>query len=571
MQKFAAFAASAGELAASAGELLEKADKRAGEVTEKVKERAGLPTPSRAAREDNDEGVFVPVSSAAASLLDEAERGLWLRQPGRPAPTAEASATPSRETPALQDAGEAVEEEGGGASGQAEGEPAEAAEVDEWVQQRKARQGEWAALQQELQILTMHGKKLQARLTACAAQLTQARQAEQQLRRQLQESEGGRRAAEEPLREAELRARRAEEALGGEGAQGERLRADLAAAAAEAAQAKAALALQEHSLAAVRQEQLSDERSARGVAGALGERLQATEAREEAIRRSQQELAGALGERTRELEERSGAAARAEAALARLEGSLARETALREGAAAAEARLREQAEALKAEAQAACRECEEAEAARGAAERQLAQARQEAREAEEAAAARFAREQSRAAGRASGGSEAAAAAAAQLGEKVRQVETLMSERAALRVQLEAEQGRRKGLERAAAQRAADAPMRIDVPAGEERPLRRGGEGTRLRPFTRLVTAKVPAPAPALLQAAEVGDDLAHLLDLATLHAGRFLRRHHAVRLGLGAYTLLLHVWLFVVIMHMVPEHRNHHSHTNGPTPQDLRP
>ena len=35
----------------------------------------------------------------------------------------------------------------------------------------------------------------------------------------------------------------------------------------------------------------------------------------------------------------------------------------------------------------------------------------------------------------------------------------MSERAALRVQLESEQGRRKGLERAAAQRAAEAPLR----------------------------------------------------------------------------------------------------------------
>ena len=153
MQKFAALAASAGELAASAGELLEKADKRAGEVTEKVKERAGLPTPSRSSREDESEGVFVPVSSAAASLLDEAERDLWVQQPGRP--TAGAAA-PSRE-----DAGEGAEEEGG-ASGQAEGEPAEAAELDEWEQQRRARRGEWVALQQELQILSMHGKKLQA-------------------------------------------------------------------------------------------------------------------------------------------------------------------------------------------------------------------------------------------------------------------------------------------------------------------------------------------------------------------------------------------------------------------------
>ena len=152
MQKFAALAASAGELAASAGELLEKADKRAGEVTEKVKERAGLPTPSRSSREDESEGVFVPVSSAAASLLDEAERDQWVQQPGRPS----AGAAPSRE-----DAGEGAEEEGG-ASGQAEGEPAEAAELDEWEQQRRARRGEWVALQQELQILSMHGKKLQA-------------------------------------------------------------------------------------------------------------------------------------------------------------------------------------------------------------------------------------------------------------------------------------------------------------------------------------------------------------------------------------------------------------------------
>ena len=63
----------------------------------------------------------------------------------------------------------------------------------------------------------------------------------------------------------------------------------------------------------------------------------------------------------------------------------------------------------------------------------------------------------------------------------------MSERAALRVQLEAEQGRRKGLERAAAQRAAEAPMRIDMPAGEERPLRRGGgagEGSTSRERVR---------------------------------------------------------------------------------------
>lgn len=543
----------------AASEFLEKADKKAGEKIEKVKERAGLPI-ARGAAEDED-GMVVPVSSAAASLLGDAERDMWLRESGRPAPQAadvsagaEAEASGGGSGVGMAGASSEAAEEGDGGSARLE---AESAGGDEWSQQHRARQAEWVALQQELQILTMHGKKLQARLTACAGQLAQARQSEQLLRRQLQEAEGGRRAAEEPLREAEARAKRAEEALGGEGAQAERLRAELAAATEEAARAKQAAQLHEQSLAAVRQEHLSDVRSAQGSAAALGERLQAAEAREAELRRSQQELAGALGERTRQLEERGGAAARAEAAMGRLEAQLAREVALREGAAATEARLRAQADGLKQEALAACKQCEEAEAARSAAERQLAQARQEAHEAAQAHQARLAQEATRAATRASGGSDAAAAAAAQLSDKVRQIEQLMSERAALRVQLEAEAERRKSLERAAAQRAAgDAPLRIDMPgrhtSGEAR-----GEAARLRPFSRLLTAKVARPHPGLLQAAEVGDDVAHLLDLATLHAGRFLRRHHAVRLGLAAYALLLHFWLFVVLMHMAPEHRHH--------------
>ena len=37
---------------------------------------------------------------------------------------------------------------------------------------------EFSALQQELQILSMHGKKMQSRLSACAAQLKEARAAE---------------------------------------------------------------------------------------------------------------------------------------------------------------------------------------------------------------------------------------------------------------------------------------------------------------------------------------------------------------------------------------------------------
>ena len=546
----------------AASEFLEKADKKAGEKIVQVKEAAGLPTVRGAAAED-EEGVIVPVSSAAASLLGDAERDMWLREAGRPAPQAaevsgaEAEAGGGGGADAASAAAEAAEEDEGG-SARVE---AESAGGDEWSQQRRARQAEWVALQQELQILTMHGKKLQARLTACAGQLAQARQSEQLLRRQLQEAEGGRRAAEEPLRDAEARAKRAEDALGGEGAQAERLRAELAAATEEAARAKQAAQLHEQSLAAVRQDHLSDVRSAQGGAAALGERLQAAETREAELRRSQQELAGALGERTRQLEDRGGAAARAEAAMGRLEAQLAREVALREGAAASEARLRAQAEGLKEEALAACRQCEEAEAARSAAERQLTQTRHEAAEAAQAHQARLAQEATRAASRASGGSNAAAATAAQLSEKVRQIEQLMSERAALRVQLEAEAERRKSLERAAAQRAAgDAPLRIDMAghmggrhaSGEAR-----GEAARLRPFSRLLTAKVARPHPGLLQAAEVGDDIAHLLDLATLHAGRFLRRHHAVRLGLAAYALLLHFWLFVVLMHMAPEHRHH--------------
>ena len=198
MKKFAQLA----DIAASATtELLEKADKKAGERIEKVKEQAGLPTQATPRKE---EGLAVPVSSAAAALLGEAERDMWLRETGRPAPTTADGAIEADGAAAAgaQDAGEGVVPS------------AEAGEGDEMAAQRKARQAEWVALQQELQILTMHGKKLQARLTACAAQLAQARHTEQQLRRQLQEAEEGRRAAEEPLREAELRAKRAEEALG---------------------------------------------------------------------------------------------------------------------------------------------------------------------------------------------------------------------------------------------------------------------------------------------------------------------------------------------------------------------
>ena len=148
----------------------------------------------------------------------------------------------------------------------------------------------------------------------------------------------------------------------------------------------------------------------------------------------------------------------------------------------------------------------------------------------------------------------------------------MSERAALRVQLEAEAKRRKDLERAAAQRLADAPLRIDIPGGRHASTIDGrAEAARLRPFSSLVTSKIARPHPGLLQAAEVGDDLAHLLDQATLHVGRFLRRHHGVRLGIAAYALLLHFWLFVIIMHMAPEHRHHrggYEVVKGPSFED---
>ena len=38
-----------------------------------------------------------------------------------------------------------------------------------------------------------------------------------------------------------------------------------------------------------------------------------------------------------------------------------------------------------------------------------------------------------------------------------------------------------------------------------------------------------------------------------LQAGRLLRLFPALRLAVGGYALLLHIWLFVLLMHMAPE------------------
>ena len=73
-----------------------------------------------------------------------------------------------------------------------------------------------------------------------------------------------------------------------------------------------------------------------------------------------------------------------------------------------------------------------------------------------------------------------------------------------------------------------------------------------RHIRRLLTSQVRHPRPELLQAAEVADDVLEGVDRVTLASGRHLRRHRALRLGAVGYLLLLHGWVVVLLIHLMP-------------------
>ena len=147
---------------------------------------------------------------------------------------------------------------------------------------------------------------------------------------------------------------------------------------------------------------------------------------------------------------------------------------------------------------------------------------------------------------------AAARSAAALLERDQRLEKLLSERTALKFQLEAESGRRAALEKqlatigasvgGAAAAAGGGATRIDI-AVEHAPLMsgrsRGGEGSvPSRQLTRLLQTNVRNPRPQLVQAANAADDLLDLLDRTALTAGAGgLSRGHRALHGTAR-----HVW-----------------------------
>ena len=97
--------------------------------------------------------------------------------------------------------------------------------------------------------------------------------------------------------------------------------------------------------------------------------------------------------------------------------------------------------------------------------------------------------------------------------------------------------------------------RVDIAAS--RKLDSAGRG-KLQLFSRLLTGS--SSAPALVRSAQAMDDVASAVDTAALTLGRFLRHSVVARLGCAAYGVLLHIWLFIVMVQMAPS-----PHSNSPS------
>ena len=542
-------------LAAKAEELLQSAGKKAGAEIHKVKERAGiLDTPAEAA--DEEPAMMIVLSQAAAALLEPEERE---RLVASGTATVEADGTdlvPS--TPAA------------GADERA----------DDTDHLRRARVAEWSALQQELSILSMHGRRMQSRLKACAAELAQARAAEAAAKRQLSMSNDARSAAEQKANEvrgsagehisaSDARVAAAEAKVGAaerHAAEQEALAAssqeELAFAKQEVARAEEAAQLQSATTASVRLELSAEREQAGHAAQAAAARVSAAERLNEELQEANQRLSASMAEeaRSRAKSEASNVTA---ATAQRLEAELTKARTERSAALEAERAATREAEALRAELATARRQADDATAAKAAAERALASAHREASSESEA---RVAAEQKlgTAARSAAGdghvdGAAAAAAArsAAALAEREQRLEKLMSERTALRFQLEAETQRRTAAEKQLASGGGGA-LRIDIESSgvEHAPLlsgsRREREMVAPRLVSRFLTTNVRRPRAELVMAAAAADDLADGVDKLALTAGRHLRMHRALRLGAVGYLIMLHGWILVLLLHMMP-------------------
>ena len=551
---------------AKAEELLQSADKKAGQEIHKVKERAaelginltpavGAPSEESA----SEQATVVVLSQAAAALLDAEERERILSSGTATIEADEVPATPAATSSTAATAAD--------------------------------RAAEWSALQQELQILSMHGKRMHAKLKECAAQLQQARAAEAAARKQLEQSNDARSAAEQAahaargtvdeqmhqsdavVAAAKAQAAAAERNATEHEAMAASAQEELALARQEVARHEEAAALQAAALAGLRLELNAEREQAAAASQAAASRIAAAEALNEDLQQRNQLLSSSMADGARAGPSSAKVAANAEAVetAKRLEAELSKARAEKGLAVEAERRAARDMDAMRADLEAARRQVEEASRGRAAAERALATAQHDAKVESDARAAAEMQQQQKSGGAAAStaaatGNQAAARSAAALLERDQRLEKLLSERTALKFQLEAESGRRAALEKqlatigasvgGAAAAAGGGATRIDI-AVEHAPLMsgrsRGGEGSvPSRQLTRLLQANVRNPRPQLVQAANAADDLLDLLDRTALTAGRHLRVHRALRLGAVGYLIMLHAWILILLLHMMP-------------------
>lgn len=586
-------------LAAKAEELLNTADKKAGERIERVKEATGIPRTPAVGEDESGPGegpAIVVLSAAAAALLDPEERERLVSF-GTARVADDTEAPP--ETPSA--ASYSAVADGDGPSGD-DGTSREVTAAARQQQQRRLRVAEWSALQQELQILSMHGRKLQTRLTACAAQLTQARAAEAAAKKELQRASSARSAAEmaaseargtveEQLSAAEARVQAAEaRAASAERARGEAdesavaLQEEIALARAEIARAEDAASMQTAALGSVRLELSSEREQAAQAARVSSNRIRAAEELNEELQRTNEQLSSAVAESARASGKSTVAAADSSAAVARLEAELQREVAARTAAARQEAELvarrraaEDEAALARLERDKAVEECANAKRALDASRQQLQLPPQSPHTVprtqgqlglERSPQAGAAAVDGRAESGLGDAAESEARAAAALAERSATIERLIAERAALKLKLETEGARRITAERQQQQmqqQIQQAAHRIDMPGsgGSTSNHRKDSAGPPPRHVTRWLTSAVPRPRPELLKAANVADDVAEVLDRAALTAGRHLRMHRPLRLGAMCYLALLHCWLLVLLMHMAPT-LEPHRHSGVP-------
>ena len=141
----------------------------------------------------------------------------------------------------------------------------------------------------------------------------------------------------------------------------------------------------------------------------------------------------------------------------------------------------------------------------------------------------------------------------------------MSERAKLRFELETESNRRVALEK----QVSAGQLRIDMPAAStssgvsSRRDSAHSSSSQFRHVTELLKTNARRPPPWLLQIANVVDDLIGLLDRAALTAGRHMRVHRALRLAAIGYLFMLHCWLLVLLVSMIPSVEQHQQRSDS--------